>query len=412
MNKTHIIIEELGSPIRTKKLSYKGQTEEYKVYRVPIDKLYFNDENGRIATFMSQYESEHPGTSIHDLSNNDYNSIIAGYIEKANSADSFKRTLNDIKLKGQLEAGVILDNGRVIDGNRRFTCLRKLYEETNQSKYYYFECVILPTPNNDVDRKELRTLELSLQFGVDEKVTYSAIDRLVSIYNDILGPKKIYDEDEYQKRFGIKANDLKLLIIKTNIMIDYLQFIDKPMKFYIARDYKIDGPIQELVTLKKTVDEAEWDRIKIGFYYWFDQSGDTTRFVRNSVKLYKNNPNDFNKHLDKVVDNEEAKKIEELKEKYNKPVSQVKEETVIKKKQSEDEKKIAENFENLTYDLKQKQAREKPLELVRAACKKINEIDKDIVKRLKDDELKNLESEIYNLQQSIDSIKGNIKQCH
>ena len=46
MNKIHINIEELGNSVRTKKLSYKGQTEEYRVYRVPINQLYFNDENG------------------------------------------------------------------------------------------------------------------------------------------------------------------------------------------------------------------------------------------------------------------------------------------------------------------------------------------------------------------------------
>ena len=90
MNKIHINIEELGNSVRTKKLSYKGQTEEYRVYRVPINQLYFNDENGRIATFISQYENEHPGQDIKELSNEEYNDTIAEYIKKANL---FKRII-------------------------------------------------------------------------------------------------------------------------------------------------------------------------------------------------------------------------------------------------------------------------------------------------------------------------------
>lgn len=411
MNKIHINIEELGNSVRTKKLSYKGQTEEYKVYRVPIDQLYFNDENGRIATFISQYENEHPGQDIKELSNEEYNNTIAEYIKKANSAETFKRTLNDIKLKGQLEAGVILDDGRVIDGNRRFTCLRELYRDYSNSKYYYFECVVLPSPKTENDRKELRTLELTIQFGVDEKVTYSAIDRLVSIYNDILGPKKIYGTDEYERRFNIKKSELNTLIEKTKIMIDYLNFIDKPMMFYIARDYKIDGPIQELVTLKKKLGDAEWDRIKIAFYHWFNKSGDTTRKVRDAVNIYKSDIQQFNDLLDGILEREEERKLEELKRKFNEPkkpkeIVQIEEVPIDEKN---DDAQIEEEFSNINYNIKVQKARKKPLESINSAYKKLESIDLDIVECLNTEELNELKSAINDLEEIIMKIKGSIK---
>lgn len=411
MNKIHINIEELGNSVRTKKLSYKGQTEEYKVYRVPINQLYFNDENGRIATFISQYENEHPGQDIKELSNEEYNNTIAEYIKKANSAETFKRTLNDIKLKGQLEAGVILDDGRVIDGNRRFTCLRELYSEYSNSKYYYFECVVLPSPKTENDRKELRTLELTIQFGVDEKVTYSAIDRLVSIYNDLLGPKKIYGTDEYERRFNIKKSELNTLIEKTKIMIDYLNFIDKPMMFYIARDYKIDGPIQELVTLKKKLGDAEWDRIKIAFYHWFNKSGDTTRKVRDAVNIYKSDIQQFNDLLDGILEKEEERKLEELKRKFNdtkkpKEKAQIDEEPIVEKN---DDAQIEEEFSNINYNIKVQKARKKPLESINSANKKLESIDLDIVECLNDEEITELKSAISDLEAIILRIKGSIK---
>lgn len=411
MNKIHINIEELGNSVRTKKLSYKGQTEEYKVYRVPINQLYFNDENGRIATFISQYENEHPGQDIKELSNEEYNDTIAEYIKKANSSDTFKRTLNDIKLKGQLEAGVILDDGRVIDGNRRFTCLRELYNDTSNSKYFYFECVVLPSPKTENDRKELRTLELTIQFGVDEKVTYSAIDRLVSIYNDLLGPKKIYGTDEYERRFNIKKSELNTLIEKAKIMIDYLNFIDKPMMFYIARDYKIDGPIQELVSLKKKLSEGEWDRIKIAFYHWFNKSGDTTRKVRDAVNIYKSDIQKFNDLLDGILEKEEERKLEELKRKFNgtnkpKENTLVKEEPIVEKN---DDAQIEEEFSNINYNIKIQKARKKPLELINSACKKLKDIDLDIVECLNDEEINELKIALDDLEEIILGIRGSIK---
>lgn len=406
MNKRYIEINELGNPIRTKKLSYKGEVSEFKVYRVPIDLLYFNDENGRIATFMSQYENDHPGHDIKELPLDDYNEIIGNYIKKSNTDATFKKTLNDISRKGQLEAGVILDDGRVIDGNRRFTCLRELYKMTSDSKYYYFECVILKSPKNENDRKELRTLELNIQFGEDEKVTYSAIDRLVSIYNDLLGPKKIYNKDEYERKFNFKKSELNKLIEKTKIMIDYLEFIDKRMMFYIARDYKIDGPIQELVTIKTKLNQAEWDEIKPAFYYWFDKNDDITRKVRETVKLYNNDIEKFNEHLNNVIEKEENRKLNELKIKHN---NQYSINTTTLEDDRNDDYQIQEKFSELSFRANTQKVRNKPLESVNLAFNKLKDIDLDIVKRLNEEEISDLKVALDKLEEIILKIKGNLK---
>lgn len=407
MNKKYIEINELGNPIRTKKLSYKGEVSEFKVYRVPIDLLYFNDENGRIATFMSQYENDNPGHDIKELPLDDYNELIGNYIKKSNTAETFEKTLNDISRKGQLEAGVILDDGRVIDGNRRFTCLRELYKMTSDSKYYYFECVILKSPKNENDRKELRTLELNIQFGEDEKVTYSAIDRLVSIYNDLLGPKKIYNKDEYERKFNFKKSELNKLIEKTKIMIDYLEFIDKRMMFYIARDYKIDGPIQELVTIKTKLNQAEWDEIKPAFYYWFDKNGDITRKVRETVKLYNNDVEKFNEHLNNVIEKEENRKLNELKIKYKNQYS-INTTTTLEEDRNDDYQ-IQEKFSELSFMANTQKVRNKPLESVNLAFNKLKDIDLDIVKRLNEEEISDLKVALDKLEEIIFKLKGNLK---
>ena len=97
-------------------------TKEYQSYFIPIDQLFFNDQNGRIATYIEEDGGEARGClEVGDFDK--YNDIIAGYIKASanDNGDSFKKTKEDIKSKGQRIPGVILDDGRIIDGNRRFS---------------------------------------------------------------------------------------------------------------------------------------------------------------------------------------------------------------------------------------------------------------------------------------------------
>ena len=100
------------------------------VYRIPLKYLYYNDENGRIAT---QIRREFGTLSPHaDELDSDYNDKIAAFIEEDN-ASALKKTKKSIKEKGQQVYGYVLQDGRIIDGNRRFTALRQLQAEAGTS---------------------------------------------------------------------------------------------------------------------------------------------------------------------------------------------------------------------------------------------------------------------------------------
>ena len=75
-----------------------------------------------------------------DETNPDYNNKIATFIEEDN-ATALKKTKKSIKEKGQQVYGYVLQDGRIIDGNRRFTALRQLQTEIGTSQY--FEAVII-----------------------------------------------------------------------------------------------------------------------------------------------------------------------------------------------------------------------------------------------------------------------------
>ena len=76
----------------------------YPIYRVRLELLYYNDQNDRIATWISQYKSEQGG--FHNLSKEAYNAVIEDFIIKSNPA-SIEKTKNNIKAVNQREPGVI-----------------------------------------------------------------------------------------------------------------------------------------------------------------------------------------------------------------------------------------------------------------------------------------------------------------
>ena len=160
----------------TRKLTVDGLTKAYPVYKVRLDWIFYNDQNDRIATWISQYKTQHDGKSPDCTDRDAYNTIIEQFIVESNP-DAIRKTQANIEMVDQREAGVVLADGRIIDGNRRFTCLRRLAKKN--SRFGYFETAIL---DRDIENsaKQIKILELSIQHGEEGKVDYDPIDRLVS----------------------------------------------------------------------------------------------------------------------------------------------------------------------------------------------------------------------------------------
>ena len=165
-----------------KRLVIGNIAEDYPIYKIRLDKLFYNDQNDRISTWISEYKMKNNIDKIDYSDKESYNKIIHEFITKSNY-DAMKKTQQNIEAIGQIEAGVVLTDGRIIDGNRRFTCLRNIQEKRQEEQY--FEAVILDY-SIEHNEKQIKMLELMLQHGVDEKVGYSPIERLVGIYHDIV----------------------------------------------------------------------------------------------------------------------------------------------------------------------------------------------------------------------------------
>ncbi len=381
----------------TRKLTIKGKTNNYTVYRIPLEKLFYNDRNGRIATYISKYIAE--GNYIDRTIIDEYNDVLHGFIRESNST-ALDATKDNISRFGQRLPGVVLQDGRVIDGNRRFTCLRELRKEGND---VFFEAVILDTENG-IDERDIKRLELNLQHGEERPVDYNAIDYLVDMYNDIV-KNKMFSIKEYGDSTNKNKKDIEMGVKKAILMVQFLEFINAKEQYFIARDMELDGPLQECVTIlnkefkKWSFEEldnpsfeekdiqAEYLRIRNALFTAIftsrsDERGDLTRYIRQIGKsvIHSDNREDFLEEYEEIV--------EEVYETLQEDIVTSQTVKEIGKKLGDARKESSVIIDKVIEDTQITEARKKPVELLNQALTYLNKIDSDQVKRLKVEDAK------------------------
>lgn len=212
------------------------------VYKIPLEFLYYNNENGRISTAVSRLDKNIEPTYEHV--NPEYNKQIELMIIEDNNP-ALKRTKKSIKKNGQQVFGYVLQDGRVIDGNRRFTALRQLQRESGET--HYFEAVVLPsTYDNKASRQEIKKLELQIQMGIEERESYDPVDLAVDVYQTV-EINKIMTVQDYSRESGIRMNEINNRIGTVLLMRDYLEFINaKKNYFHIIKDAQMYNAFYEL----------------------------------------------------------------------------------------------------------------------------------------------------------------------
>ena len=266
----------------SKKLTIDGTTKTYPVYRIRLDQLYYNDQNDRIATWISKYNAENGSL---DVDSPNYNEIIHEMIKESNP-EAFKKTKNNIRDFEQRESGVVLKDGRIIDGNRRFTCLRELSQD--DPKFNYFDAVVLNnTYDDEYGKKAIKSLELTLQHGTEKQVDYDPINKLVGVYRDLIEEGHAFEDEEYARCINQKVSEVRKSKELAKLMVEFLEFINAPKQFYIAMNMNINGPLVEMYSvLKKIPDDDMRERFKKHmFTALLYGTGDMTRDIRRFKKL-------------------------------------------------------------------------------------------------------------------------------
>lgn len=258
MENGSIVVDGIFETKETRKITLDNHSEIYPVYSIKLDNLYYNDQNDRIATWISQYKTDNDIDSIDKDDIEAYNKIIENFIVESNEK-AINKTKNSIVLKGQEEPGIVLTDGRVIDGNRRFTCLRQIQRESGQTGY--FNAIILPFEYEN-NRKKIKMLELEIQLGKEEKVDYDPIDKLVGIYTNIV-ETGLLTVQEYANMVSSTVREIQKEVEKATLMVEFLEFIRAEKKYHLARIMKLSEPLKELsIALSKCKSDDERETLK------------------------------------------------------------------------------------------------------------------------------------------------------
>lgn len=215
-----------------------GKREELPVYRVPIGHLYFNIENGRYADKMVQLRNDNPGVEI-DPKDEHWKGEIwrmlrGEYPGSEQDKEPFEKLKKDLMARQQLHPGVVLNDGGVLDGNRRFAVLKQLYEtEGNPARYEYLDAAVLP---ENVSAEDRWRIEAGLQIGKDEKLDYSPINRLLKIKEGqkLFSHRPDPAQEIANTLIGVSREEVEKDIQKINFIDQYLKFIERPDSYSLV----------------------------------------------------------------------------------------------------------------------------------------------------------------------------------
>ena len=380
----------------TRKVTYGGKTVVYPVYRVRLDMLYYNDQNDRIATWISRYESENGKESLSDLNVEIYNRIIENFICESNF-DAIQRTQKNIALVGQREPGVTLADGRIVDGNRRFTCLRRI--QRDKPDPIYFETVIMDMDIRE-DKKQIKLLELGIQHGEEKKVDYDLIDYAIGTYRDVV-QTKLLTVEEYASSTNEGQAEVKKRIEIAEIICEFLNYLKLPEQFHIAREYQVYSLFQEMMPPLRQLDDEGKKLLKnIAFNNAMMKAiPDQKKFIRDIKGLIKNDAYE-------TFFEEQQKWSQLIQEKYADVDIHSKEDV---DRFAEENREIAEeltlSMERALLRSRSQVLKNKPIENVTKCITLMMEVDSRIFSKMENEEKDNLKAELEELSRIVESFK-------
>ena len=383
----------------TRKVTYAGKTVIYPVYKVRLDALYYNDQNDRIATWITQYESENGKDSLSELNTDIYNRIIENFICESNP-EAIQKTQKNIALVGQREPGVTLADGRIVDGNRRFTCLRRI--QRSQSEPVYFETVLMDMDIRE-DKKQIKLLELAIQHGEEKKVDYDLIDFAIGTYRDIV-QTELLTVKEYAASTNEQPADVKKRIEIAEVICEFLKYAGLPEQYHVAREYQLYSLFQEMIPLLRSLDEKESAELKqIAFNNVLLKAiPDQRKFIRDIKGLVRGNS--YRDYFDDQM-------------KYDGVIREKLQNTEIRSKEDLDvfaadnieiTNKLVTSMERAMLRARSQKLKEKPSDNVEKSISLLMDIDTRFFERLNVDEKESLKSELGELIRIAEIFKGQL----
>lgn len=384
----------------SRKLTLGGITKAYPVYRVRLDLLYYNDQNDRIATWITQYKSDPENAAFDTLDREQYNKTIEGFIIASNPA-AMEKTKNNIALVNQREPGVVLADGRIIDGNRRFTCLRLLHAEN--PAFNYFETVILEASVQE-DHKQIKMLELAIQHGEEQRVDYNLIDLAIGAYHDIV-ETGLLTIDEYAESTGMSVSEIKRRLEIAQLIIDFLAFMGVPGQYHVAREMQVFSVFNELVPLLRrceTEQAREELRRSVFNNTMMKTFIDQRKYMRDLKAMMDSGL--YSSYIKKQ--NKIAEDLEEKKAKAGITTKKELDEFVKRNEDAAEELQIS--MERSLLQTKKSQARNRPSQIVGKSISMLKDIDTGVFDKLTPAEREKLQTQLGKLSSAVSMMADDV----
>jgi predicted ATPase len=156
-----------------------------KIYEVPIELLRYRKNNGRISSDVLDYEKNH---ALLDEKTREAQKIIRDFLERKD-IEKTKDLKNQILHKGQLEPAIITCDGFLINGNRRKMVMEILnITPEHINKFLFMKVVILPGKDDEGGPPtlyEIEKIENRYQYQSTGKAEYYGFDRALSMRRKI-----------------------------------------------------------------------------------------------------------------------------------------------------------------------------------------------------------------------------------
>lgn len=199
-----------------------GEIKVCNAYKIPLQFLIYNKYNARIGSIVKTYEKQNQPLNPEvesDLK------IIEDFLWYSKE-DRNKITLESIKKDQQKQWGIVTNDGKIIDGNRRAMILNRIFRnrqnyDENVDHCEFFIAVIL---DEDADEREVIKLETTYQMGEDKKLDYNPIEKYLRCKD--LKDKYSYEISDIAEMMGENITQIKDWLDIMEVMDSYLRYLD------------------------------------------------------------------------------------------------------------------------------------------------------------------------------------------
>jgi hypothetical protein len=407
-----------------------------KIFEVPIGILRYRKNNGRISSDVLDYEKNH---ALLDEKTSEAQKIIRDFLERKD-IEKTKDLKNQILHKGQLEPAIITCDGFLINGNRRKMVMEILNSTTEYiNKFMFMKVVILPGKDDEggpPNLYEIEKIENRYQYQSTGKAEYYGFDKALSMRRKIeLGmplEEQLRDDPRYahlsKKEFENEKEREEEEYLKPLECVDrYLAHLEREGLYGTISTGMADreGRWQAFIDYYQNVYkklENDKERIKLGIEE--DEIGKIEdaafkiirkRDLSNLGKLHK-----VMRDLPKYLKNDESKK--ELFKLNKIELSLERKESIDNDGNEYDERTLdniwGKKYANdilrrvstaiATYEIKHEI--ETPLELLKAALKKLNHENMDAA-RLTISDLPEARTLAFNIKKRADELESEFYHC-